>query len=381
MRVLLLSAYAAGSHVHWRAQLAAMLPDWQFTVLELPPRHFSWRVRGNPLYWSLTEREVLEAGYDLVLATSMVDMATLRGLVPVLAATPTALYFHENQFAYPASPNQQGALEAQMVSLYSALAADRLLFNSRFNRDSFLDGVAGLMQRLPDRVPDGVVDRLRAKAAVLPVPIDVQPPGDAGRTFFPGAGAYPERPLRLLWVGRFEYDKGGERLLWLLEALASGDIDYRLALAGQQFRTVPKVFSEIEARFGDRIVHSGYLADRDDYRALLAQADIVLSTALHEFQGLAVLEAVARGCLPLVPSRQAYPELFAAPFLYPSCESAPGQETAGAAAALATLAERLARGDIAAPAVDAFTDTFLAGRYREQLADLCRRSAPSGGPG
>ncbi len=91
MRVLLLSAYAAGSHVHWRERLTAMLPDWQLTVLELPPRHFNWRIRGNPLYWSMAERETLEAGYDLVLATSMVDLATLRGLVPALAPVPTAL--------------------------------------------------------------------------------------------------------------------------------------------------------------------------------------------------------------------------------------------------------------------------------------------------
>jgi len=378
MRVLLLSAYAAGSHVHWREQLAVMLPDWQFTVLELPPRHFNWRVRGNPLFWSVAERNTLEASYDLVLATSMVDLATLRGLVPALSLIPCALYFHENQFAYPASPGQQGLLEAQMVSLYAALAADSLLFNSGFNRDSFLGGIAALLARLPDCIPPGVEDMLRHKASVVPVPIDTVPARESGKTWFQGS---PGGPLRLLWAGRFEYDKGGDRLLLLLEALEQRALDYQLALVGQQFRQVPAVFGEIEERFAHRIVHSGYLPNRDDYRALLAQSDIVISTALHEFQGLAVLEAVARGCLPLLPARQVYPELVEEPFLYPSLEDAPEQEAAGAVAALESLAERLARGDHERPSVEAFAGDTLAARYREQLSALCRGDACSDCPG
>ena len=82
MKVLLLSAYAAHSHVYWQNSLQAMFGQWQWQVLSLPPRHLSWRARGNPLYWAMAERELLERGYDLLIATSMVDLATLRGLVP-----------------------------------------------------------------------------------------------------------------------------------------------------------------------------------------------------------------------------------------------------------------------------------------------------------
>ena len=149
MRVLLLSAYAARSHVHWQQSLQAMFPEWHWQVLSLPPRYFSWRVRGNPLSWALQERATLEAGYDLLLATSMVDLATLRGLVPCLAQIPSVLYFHENQFDYPQDRQQHSLLEAQMVSLYAALVADHLLFNSHYNRDSFLGGVRALLHRLP----------------------------------------------------------------------------------------------------------------------------------------------------------------------------------------------------------------------------------------
>ena len=52
--------------------------------------------------------------------------------------------------------------------------------------------------------------------------------------------------------------------------------------------------------------YCGYIAARADYLALLRRCQVVLSTAVHEFQGIAVLEAVAAGCLPLVSDALAY---------------------------------------------------------------------------
>ena len=60
MRVLLLSAYAAQSHRYWQQRLRTMFGDWDWTELSLPPRYFSWRIRGNPLIWSRNQRQALE---------------------------------------------------------------------------------------------------------------------------------------------------------------------------------------------------------------------------------------------------------------------------------------------------------------------------------
>jgi len=65
---------------------------------------------------------------------------------------------HENQFAYPASDGQHNSVDPQMVNLYSAIAAAAVLFNSDWNRRSFLDGVEQLFRRLPDGIPKGTLE-------------------------------------------------------------------------------------------------------------------------------------------------------------------------------------------------------------------------------
>ncbi|MEM1113875.1 MAG: DUF3524 domain-containing protein [Pseudomonadota bacterium] len=367
-RVLLLSAYAAASHRYWRQRLADMLPLYRWRVEELPPRHFSWRVRGNPLHWHHEGIGRHAAQSDVLLATSMVDLATLRGLQPELARLPTALYFHENQFAYPLSSRGHGLLEAQMVSLYGALAADRLWFNSAFNLESFLDGLGSLLKRLPDLVPEGVVAVLRAKSSVLPVPV-LAPTWEAGMP-----DRWPRREhaceLRLIWLGRLEHDKGGEQLLAALSGLERAGIRFRLAVVGQTFRELPGSFANIKNRFGYRLVHFGYAEAVSDYHALLRGADLVLSTALHEFQGIAVMEAVMAGCRPLLPARQAYPEIYGQEYLYASHPDDPEQEASAVVEAVKALLMARDSQLTEAPSLDGYEPDQLGQRYASAFTEL-----------
>jgi hypothetical protein len=145
--IWLLSAYRSDSHAYWADWLVNKFKDFQWHKVELPGRHFRWRIRGNPLSWL---HKLPDNKPDLILATSMVDLATLKGLHPYLANTPCVYYFHENQFAYPVSKTQIDSVEPKMVQLYGALAADKVLFNSKYNRDTFLNGVEELLKKLPD---------------------------------------------------------------------------------------------------------------------------------------------------------------------------------------------------------------------------------------
>ena len=317
MKILLLSAYHAHSHQYWCDGLIAHLPAHHFTLLTLPPRYFSWRVRGNALTWAAFNREILSEHYDVLLATSMVDVATLRGLVPSLAQVPCAVYFHENQFAYPMSAEQFRSVEPQMVSIYSAFAANTLVFNSQFNQRTFAQGVEQLVRRLPDGTPKDLHQTFINKSCVLPVPI---------RQWVSQAPL--SQRFCVVWNHRWEYDKGPELLLAILRNMPV-NLPLTVHVIGQQFRQIPKAFTDIR----ELLVHRGwlgcwgYVSESERYFELLSTAHVVLSTAVHDFQGLAVLEAVSAGCTPLVPDRLVYEEWFETGFRYPSENEAQGAAT------------------------------------------------------
>lgn len=333
MRILLLSAYDAQSHRYWHQGLVKHCADHDFTVLSLPPRYFSWRIRGNSMSWAFgKDRALLNQPYDLIIATSMTDLASLRGFVPELASVPTLLYFHENQFAYPETSKVYASVEPMMVTLYSALAADHLAFNTDYNRQTFLAGVGQLLRKLPDQVPTGLVEQLKQKSSVLPVPLPAHCFTDS-LAHNPQSGA-----LRIVWNHRWEYDKGPELLLGALQKLELMDVNYTIDILGQQFRQQPSAFADIRAQFTHRIGKSGYIPCTDEYREHLSKADVVLSTADHDFQGIAILEAVAAGAIPLVPDRLAYPELFETSYRYTGSDL--HSEAAAIAQKLAELAQQ-----------------------------------------
>ena len=56
----------------------------------------------------------------------------------------------------------------------------------------------------------------------------------------------------------------------------------------------------------------GYVESKGEYWKWLNKADWVLSTAEHEFFGIAVVEALFAGCLPWLPEKLSYRELLPA---------------------------------------------------------------------
>lgn len=79
---------------------------------------------------------------------------------------------------------------------------------------------------------------------------------------------------------------------------------------------VPEIFEVSRTVLDGMIRNWGYASSRDEYLKILRSADVVVSTARHEFYGVAVLEAVFCGTYPLVPNRLSYPFFFPEHCLY-----------------------------------------------------------------
>ncbi len=311
MKCLLLSGYDADSHIEWREQLVELLAQLghQCDVLAAPPRHFSWRVRSNGLWLS---QRVESFDYELIIATSMVELTSFKALRPELAKTPTVLYFHENQFAYPDTEDMYNRVHIQLSSIMSALAADCLLFNSHYNRDSFLRGARQLAKKVPDTLDRTHIDRLSERSEVIPIAID--------ESWRQQNTASPDTRL-IIWPHRWEFDKG----LALMAAVLDGAKNYpdlSFVVCGQQFKKTPDYFVEAVERCEARgqILAKGH-QPLIEFKRLLALANIVLSTSDHEFQGLSMLRGMAAGCMAVAPDDLVYPDYVAAIGRYPRQEN------------------------------------------------------------
>ncbi len=309
-QTLLLSAYDAKSHRYWHQQLVSGLPQFQWQVLALKDRYFSWRMGGNAMSFQQQFHSELKAPYDVVLATSMTDLSTLLGLYPHLSQAKKLLYFHENQFAYPLNKQQQGLAEIQLRSIYAAMVADALIFNSRFNRDTFLNGLKAFINKMPDGTPKDLALLFKEKSKLLPVPIKDD-------VFSQNRNPINKGHIEVVWNHRWEHDKGPDVLLELLH-LCHNQPNIKFHILGQQFKQIPPEMQCIIDQHKDQCLTVGYIKERSAYLEILHQADVVLSTAHHDFQGIAMLEAVACGCLPVAPNRLVYPEYYPLENLYPT---------------------------------------------------------------
>ncbi len=318
MRVLALNPFHGGSH-------RAFLEGWRqhsrhdFTLLTLPDRHWKWRMRNAAIAFAdqLRAPQFRDVSFDVLFVTDMMNLAELRGLCASgIAALPGILYFHENQLTYPSrgsGEDRDRDLHFAVTNIVSALAADAVWFNSAFHRESFLTAVDELSRRLPDATLAHAAESIRARSSICPPGIEP----------FPPRAERPERtsvaPLHILWAARWEHDKQPGLFFSALDDLDRAGHEFQLSVVGQSYRDVPACFAKAREQFKRRIVRWGYLDDRQAYRDLLQQADLFVSTAEHEFFGIAAAEAIAAGCYPLLPDRLAYPELIGgrAEFLFP----------------------------------------------------------------
>ena len=224
------------------------------------------------------------------------------------------VYFHENQFAYPSqfgpdSPERQRDQHFGFTNFLSTLAADQVWFNSTYNQTSMLHHLENSGRRWPDYAPKAQVQGLRKKFSVEAPGIE-QPPVDvAAFSNQRSQRLASANRLRIVWAARWEHDKNPQLLLDSLRQLKSKTDQFEISVIGQSFRKHPAAFDDLKAEFESHIRHWGFVPDRQKYWEVLAESDVFVSTASHEFFGIAAAEAISVGLHPLFPNALAYPKM------------------------------------------------------------------------
>ncbi|KAI5628578.1 glycosyltransferase-like domain-containing protein 1 isoform X1, partial [Silurus asotus] len=380
MSVLLVEAFYGGSHKQLMDLLVEAVDDC--VLYTLPAKKWHWRARTAALHFMQAIQS--SQAYRILLTSSVLNLAELVALRPDLGSLKKILYFHENQLIYPVRKNQERDFQYGYNQILSCLVADVVLFNSAFNMESFLSSISGFMKTMPDHRPKGLEQLIRPKCRVLYFPIrfpdvtrflpehklrlrQTQSPcnissktspeiaaarcpqtfalisfsscsvlnafssgepqsGEEQRLEFaaeepehrPDLGS--EGPLHIVWPHRWEHDKDPELFFQTLFKLTERKLRFEVSVLGETFTHVPGIFSEAKERLARHIRHWGFMPSKEDYLRTLCQADVVVSTAKHEFFGVAMLEAVHCGCYPLCPKALVYPEIFPGLYLYSTPE-------------------------------------------------------------
>ncbi len=244
---------------------------------------------------------------DIIVASDMLDLPAWLGFVARdrsrfaagLLRAPIVTYFHESQWDYPIGPSARVDFHYGYTNLLTACASDACWFNSQFHLDSFFASSHAFIRRMPDSQSDHELKTAHAKSIVIapgyhpsPIRIDRQ----------------PGRPLQIGWVSRWEHDKRPDQFVHLVDQLSHAGVDFQLVLLGQRTGKEAALIDLVE-RYRNQISINQFAASGDEYRRALAQIDVVVSTAQHEFFGIGVCEAIDAGAAPVLPDRLSYPEL------------------------------------------------------------------------
>jgi glycosyltransferase involved in cell wall biosynthesis len=252
--VLLLEPFGGGSHERLMKLLVDSVPGCE--LLTMSPKKWHWRMRTAALHFASAIPR--KHSYRVLFASCVLNLAELVALRPDIASIRKVLYFHENQLVYPVRKQQDRDFQYGYNQIISCLTADIVLFNSKFNQESFLSSIDGFLKVMPDYRPRGLADQIRSKCKVLYYPLHIDlPPLKVTETTLDSSCSYKDKssatsetvsssafmdsqlPLHILWPHRWEHDKDPDTFFSVLFDLKEAGCQFVVSVLGQVFNEVP----------------------------------------------------------------------------------------------------------------------------------------------
>lgn len=207
------------------------------------------------------------------------------------------MYFHENQLNYPVEKEEEKDYQFGWIQILSCLVADTIYFNSNWNMQSFIDKIPAFINRNPDKQPKNILSLLLPKMKLLHFPVI------APILSLEPIATNPDRPLHIVWNHRWEHDKDPETFFEILLDLHKQGIPFDCSILGQSYDETPAIFQTIQNELKSHLKHFGFVESKDQYYAILSETDVCVSTAIHEFFGVSVIEAALFGNYCICPNR------------------------------------------------------------------------------
>lgn len=364
LRIDLVEPFFGGSHRAW-AEGWARHSAHEVRLHTLPGTAWRWRMRGAAvtLAPSLIDAAEEAGRPDVLVASDMIDLGDLLARTRAThAEVPVVLYLHENQLTYPRQRDEPLDTGLAWTTWRNLTLADEIWCNSAFHRDELLDALPGFLASVPDHAHGELLAAVAGRTRVHPVGVDLPTRRDR------------DRPPLILSNQRWHHDKDVEAVVRAMIALADTGAEFRAAVIGDHRGGNASRIDPLVDRLGDRVIARGH-QDRQAYDTLVGESDIVVSAARNEFFGIAVIEAVGAGAVPVLPAALAYPEVIPVEH-HDAVLYRPGELRTALAAALAELdVRRVALSGLAA-SMERFAWAAVAPVYDGAAADLASSGAP-----
>ena len=305
MNILIIEPYYTGSHKQW-AEGYKKFSRHNIKILSMEGRFWKWRMHGGAITMAKAFNN-LNWKPNCILATDMIDLSTFISLTKdKCSKIPIYIYFHENQLSYPWSPNDRDLKNNRnehygFINYTSALAADKIFFNSKFHMEIFTKSLKKFLKQFPDNHELDSIQLISQKSQPIYLGLDYSKFNNIKVKKF-------KVPL-ILWNHRWEYDKNPEDFFLALEKIKNEGLVFKLAILGENFSSSPDIFNKAKNTFENEIAHWGYIGNKQKYAKWLHKADILPVTSNQDFFGISVMEAIYCNTWPILPNRLAYPEL------------------------------------------------------------------------
>ena len=281
--VYIVEPFYGGSHKQLIDYLLQHITnDCNVHLYTLPAKKWHWRARASALYFAQNIPKIKDdsiTGDDFgaefntkkafLFCSSVLNLAELTSLRLDLAQICKGrkiIYFHENQLTYPIQKSK-GDRDFQYGynQVLSALTADKVIFNSNYNRTSFLDNLGTFFKGQPDFRPtiSDLRTQIEHKSTVLYFPIDISIPNTVREE------AKTDQVLHIVWPHRWEHDKNPTAFFECLFKLQSEGNQFNISVLGEKFSQVPPIFEKAKHVLARHILHFGRVENKDEYLSIL----------------------------------------------------------------------------------------------------------------
>ncbi|MEQ8842426.1 MAG: DUF3524 domain-containing protein [Acidimicrobiales bacterium] len=294
----LVDPFHGGSHRAWAEGWTATSAH-RVRLHTLPAQAWRWRMRGaaTTLAPTLVDGATKDGPPDVVVVSDMIDLGDLRArTMTTHSRVPMVLYLHENQLTYPRRPDEPLDAGLAWITWRNLTLADEIWCNSAFHRDELLGALPAFLEAVPDHDHSHLLAGVAARMRVRHPGVDL-----------PASRSRHDPPL-VLSNQRWHDDKDVESVVRAMIRLADDGVVFRAAVIGDHEGGHAEVIDPLLDRLGDRVVARGHQT-RARYEELVGESDVVVSAARTEFFGIAVVEAVGAGAVPVLPHDVAYPEV------------------------------------------------------------------------